>query len=61
MYFIRFLIHEDLYACLAWCFRHNICSAWFLDIRISTCLYQEFIIYNIERVSNCNAIAKHTV
>ena len=22
--FIRFLIHEDLYACLAWCFRHNV-------------------------------------
>ena len=23
--------------CLACCFRHNVCSAWFLDIRISTC------------------------
>ena len=33
--FIRFLIHEDLYA---WCLRYNTCSAWFLDIRISTCL-----------------------
>ena len=32
--FVRFLIHEDLYA---WCLKHNICSAWFLDIRISTC------------------------
>ena len=37
MDFVRFLIHEDLYASLAWCFRHNICSTWFLDIRISTC------------------------
>ena len=22
-----------------WCLRYNICSAWFLDIRISTCFY----------------------
>ena len=34
--FVRFLIHEVLYA---WCLRYNICSAWFLDIRISTCDY----------------------
>ena len=33
--FVRFLIHEDLYE---WCLRYNICIAWFLDIRISTCL-----------------------
>ena len=36
MDFVRFLIHEDLCACLAWCFRYSICSAWFLDIRILT-------------------------
>ena len=34
--FVRFLIREDLHA---WCLRYNICSTWFLDIRISTCLY----------------------
>ena len=37
MYFVSFLsmiIYEDLYA---WCLRHNICSAWFLDIRIPNC------------------------
>ena len=33
--FVRFLIWEDLYA---WRLSYNnICSAWFLDIRISTC------------------------
>ena len=31
--FVRFLIHEDLYT---WCLGYNICSTWFLDIRIST-------------------------
>ena len=25
-------------ASYAWCLRYNICSAWFLDITISTCL-----------------------
>ena len=37
--FVRFLsmiIYEVLYTC---CLRYNICSAWFLDIRISTCSY----------------------
>ena len=28
------IIYEVLYTC---CLRYNICSAWFLDIRISTC------------------------
>ena len=32
--FRRFLIHENLYT---QCLSYNICSAWFLDIRISTC------------------------
>ena len=27
-------VNEVLYI---WCLRYNICSAWFLDIRISTC------------------------
>ena len=31
--FIRFLIREYLYA---WCLRYNVCSTWFLDIRVST-------------------------
>ena len=37
VYFVSFLsmiIYEVLYT---WCLRYNICSAWFLDIRISTC------------------------
>ena len=42
MDFARFLIFEGLYKCLACCFRHNICSAWFLDIRISTCFGLKF-------------------
>ena len=36
MYFISFLsmiIYEVLYT---WCLRRNVCSAWFLDIKIST-------------------------
>ena len=29
-----------------WCVRHNICSAWFLDIRISTCsILKAFVKY----------------
>ena len=36
MNFIRFLICEDLQL-YTWCLRYNICSTWFLDIRISTC------------------------
>ena len=31
MDFVRFLNHEDLYV---WYLRYNICSTWFLDIRI---------------------------
>ena len=38
--FCRFLIHgNSSYVVLyTQCLRYNICSAWFLDIRISTCL-----------------------
>ena len=36
--FRRFLIHgNSSYVVLTQCLRYNICSAWFLDIRISTC------------------------
>ena len=38
------IIHGVLYA---WCLRYNICSAWFLDIRISTC-YLLIIIYTLQ-------------
>ena len=31
--FLSMIIYEVLYA---WCLRYNICSAWFLDIEIST-------------------------
>ena len=37
--FIRFLIREDFSDLYAWCLRYNICSTWFLNIRISTCSY----------------------
>ena len=32
--FLSMIINEVLTTC---CLRYNICSAWFLDIRISTC------------------------
>ena len=35
MDFVWSIIHEVLYA---WCLRYNICSAWFLDSRISNCI-----------------------
>ena len=40
--FRRFLIHgNSSYVVLyTQCLRYNICSAWFLDIRISTCFYR---------------------
>ena len=34
--FLSMIIYEVLYT-LSWCLRYNICSTWFLDIRISTC------------------------
>ena len=37
-FLLVFVIYEVLYT---WCLRHNICSAWFLDIRIS--LLQQLI------------------
>ena len=47
--FVRFPILEGLYKCLALRCRHNICSAWFLDIRISTYSFQH---YNLAYVIN---------
>ena len=38
--FVRCLIRESLYA---WCLRYNICSTWFLGIRISTCFILEHV------------------
>ena len=32
--FLSMVIYEVLYT---WCWKHNICSAWFLDIRIFLC------------------------
>ena len=34
--FLSMIIYEVLYT---WCLRYNICSAWLLDIRISTCFW----------------------
>ena len=38
--FRRFLIHGNSSYVVLYtpCLRYNICSAWFLDIRLSTCL-----------------------
>ena len=48
LYFLSFLsliIYEVFYT---WCLRHNICSAWFLDIRISTyCKLSHILGYNL--------------
>ena len=38
--FLTMIIYEVLYT---WCLRYNICSAWFLDIRTSTCFAKMFI------------------
>ena len=37
--FLSMIINE-VYS-YTWCLRYNICSAWFLDIRISTCSYND--------------------
>ena len=37
--FLSMIFYEVLYT---WCFRYNIYSSWFLDIRISTCLPQKY-------------------
>ena len=40
VYFVSFLSSMSIYeVSYTWCLRHNICSAWFLDIRISTCFH----------------------
>ena len=44
--FRRFLIHgNSSYVVLyTQCLRYNICSAWFLDIRISTCYTNKIVL-----------------
>ena len=39
--FLSLIIYEVLYTR---CLRYNICSAWFLDIRISTCLQYSWFV-----------------
>ena len=54
--FCRFLIHgNSSYVVLyTQCLRYNICSTWFLDIRISTCLILKFFtIQYIETHCTC--------
>ena len=41
MDFVEFLIQEVHEVLHTWCSRYNICSAWFVDIRISTCLHYD--------------------
>ena len=52
--FCRFLIHgNSSYVVLyTQCLRYNICSAWFLDIRISTCLIHKMVAKFIDDNSN---------
>ena len=35
--FVWFLIHNNFGVLYTWCLRYNICRAWLLDIRLSTC------------------------
>ena len=42
--FLSTIIYGVLYT-LSWCLRYNICSAWFLDIRISTCYNSIIFVY----------------
>ena len=52
MYFVSCLsmiIYEVLYI---WSLRHNICSAWFIDIRISTCIIFKIMMENIWDIYN---------
>ena len=39
--FLSMIIYEILYT---WCLRYNICSTWFLDIRISTCFSVWYVV-----------------
>ena len=56
--FCRFLIHgtcNSSYVVLyTQCLRHNICSAWFLDIRISTCFTNRI-------VNQWNSLPQHVI
>ena len=52
--FLSMIIYEVLYT---WCLRYNICSAWFLDIRVSTCFMLVFVIITssvIYSVGDCS-------
>ena len=58
--FVRLFIHENLYA---WCLRYNICSAWFIDIRISTCFlctwllsYLYYTPFGIRAYEKCSVV-----
>ena len=41
--FLSMIIYEALYT-LSWCLSYNICSTWFLDIRISTCFLEKSLL-----------------
>ena len=62
MDFIRFLIHDNLWSLYTWCLRYNICSSWFLDIRISTCFlkcWNPLALFGLSWIMwNCKVIHK---
>ena len=51
--FLYMIIYEILYTC---CLRDNICSAWFLDIRISTYLLIVFYLQDVMITSSLRII-----
>ena len=56
--FLSTIIYGVLYT-LSWCLRYNICSAWFLDIRISTCFTPGvFLIRSIKTNGRVSAAKK---
>ena len=54
--FLSMIIYEILsWVLYTWCLRYNICSTWFLDIRISTCFLLRCLLWpwiTILRIQN---------
>ena len=48
--FLSMIIYEVLYT---WCLRYNICSAWLLDVKISTCYSREVSWLDIALQKTC--------
>ena len=59
--FRRFLIHGNSSHVVLYtqCLRYNICSAWFLDIRISTCFYVKRLLTDLILMLFQQTVAMH--